>query len=203
MSGICNFEGCQRDTESRGLCAPHAAQARRGVDLKPLRKVVLGTVQDRLEAHTDRGDGCWIWTGGMSRGGYGAMGVDGRMLPAHRVAYELEYGPIAPGLVIDHKCFTHSCVRPDHLQSVTHKQNIENRSGLDKNNTSGVRGVSWDRKNSRWQAKVHHFGKVVHVGRFERLEDAEAAVVAKRNELFSNNTLDRNPAHLWTLAGEA
>lgn len=43
---------------------------------------------------------------------------------AHRYAYELAYGPIAEGLVIDHLCRNKPCVRPDHLEAVTNAENI-------------------------------------------------------------------------------
>lgn len=54
---------------------------------------------------------------------------------------------------------------------------------------SGVRGVYRDR--GKWVAQVKHEGRAVHVGRFDRIEDAEAAVVARRNELFSNSLADQ------------
>lgn len=42
---------------------------------------------------------------------------------AHRFYYEKAYGEIPAGIVIDHKCRTRSCVRPDHLQAVTTTEN--------------------------------------------------------------------------------
>lgn len=73
---------------------------------------------------------------------------------------------------------------------MTHKQNTENRAGAPANSTTGVRGVYFISKN-RYEAKVRHNGKRIHVGRFDTLEEAEAAVIAKRNELYTHNDLDR------------
>ena len=57
---------------------------------------------------------------------------------------------------------------------------------------SGVRGVHF-RNDLRkpWVAVVTHNGKAVRVGSFNSVEEAEAAVIAKRNELFTHNDLDR------------
>ena len=51
--------------------------------------------------------------------GYGIVTV-----LAHRLAYELTYGPIPEGLTLHHICETTDCVNPDHLQPVTHAQNL-------------------------------------------------------------------------------
>jgi hypothetical protein len=76
---------------------------------------------------------------------------------------------------------------------VSHKQNKENLRGASKNSKSGARGVWWHKSSNRWQARVGHDGKQVHVGYFGTIAEAEAeaAVIAKRNELFTHNDLDR------------
>jgi len=42
----------------------------------------------------------------------------------HRLTYEALVGPIPPGLVIDHLCRVPECVNPDHLEPVTHAENL-------------------------------------------------------------------------------
>jgi hypothetical protein len=84
-----------------------------------------------------------------------------------------------------------NCVNPDHLRPVTHKQNHENRAGPQRNGHSGVRGVTWNKKNQAWQAQVKHHQKTHYAGIFDTVEEAEAAVIAKRNELFTHNDRDR------------
>lgn len=79
--------------------------------------------------------GCWIWTGPMDRNGYGLDGGARKTL-AHRVAYRELVGEIAPGLELDHLCRVRHCVRPDHLQPVTHRENM-------------LRGNGWAGKNAR------------------------------------------------------
>lgn len=43
---------------------------------------------------------------------------------AHRQAYEDAYGPIPDGLEIDHVCRNPSCINPEHLEAVTHAENM-------------------------------------------------------------------------------
>lgn len=72
-------------------------------------------------------DGCWGWTAEKIYSGYGRFrlpGRNGRKVLAHRLSYEMFVGPIATGLHIDHTCRNRSCVNPDHLETVTHQENV-------------------------------------------------------------------------------
>lgn len=59
--------------------------------------------------------GCWHWTAGQDRSGYGAISYRGKMLKAHRVSWELHRGDVPSGMFVCHSCDTPACVRPDHL----------------------------------------------------------------------------------------
>lgn len=83
--------------------------------------------QARFEKFVARQEhGCWEWTGARNDDGYGRFFLSGNK-HAHRVAYELAVGPIAPGLVIDHLCRNRCCVNPEHMEPVTRAEN--NRRG--------------------------------------------------------------------------
>lgn len=77
----------------------------------------------RFIAKVDKTDTCWLWTAAMTPLGYGRFRA-GRLLQAHRWSYEYHVGPIPDGLVLDHLCRTPRCVNPDHLEPVTHRENI-------------------------------------------------------------------------------
>lgn len=149
------------------------------------------STEERFWAKVRQGapDECWIWTG-TAPDGYGQFRVGAKKVKAHRFAYALASGqPIAPGIQIDHRCHNTICVNPSHLREATNKQNCENFSGAMSNSKSGVRGVY--PHGARWRAQVGHNYQKIHLGIFDTVEAAEAAVIAKRLELFTFNEIDR------------
>lgn len=68
--------------------------------------------------------GCWLWTGPMFWNGYGHISAAtfGTTL-AHRAFYEAHRGPIIER-DLDHLCRVRQCVNPEHLEPVTHSENI-------------------------------------------------------------------------------
>ncbi len=79
------------------------------------------------KATPDPASECWLWTAARYPNGYGTIRIDGtpgRMVSAHRLAYEKLIGPIPEGLEIDHLCRQRSCVNPAHLEPVTHAENV-------------------------------------------------------------------------------
>jgi len=150
-----------------------------------------GPLEERFAAKIDKSGECWEWTASINGAGYGQIGNQGTVLLAHRVAYELENGPIPDGLVIDHICRRRSCVRPSHLRAVTQKQNAENAPSVT-GSTTGIRGVYPVTKSGKFAAIVIHNRERHYIGgHFATVAEAEAAVIAKRNELHTCNELDR------------
>ena len=91
-------------------------------------------VQERFWAKVRKTDGCWLWTGSHNGLGYGTIRSVGRKMYVHRYSYELLVGPIPAGLELDHLCRVPGCVNPDHLEPVTHAENLRRgrlaRAGL-------------------------------------------------------------------------
>ena len=146
---------------------------------------------DRFWAKVEKTEACWNWTASKMTNGYGQVWFGDEKLLSHRASYILANGPIPDGMHVDHICHNRGCVNPEHLRLTTAKQNGEHRVGAPSNSVSGIRGVRWRERDKRWTAHVTHNGKQHHVGTFLSAEDAQSAVIAKRNELFTHNNLDR------------
>jgi hypothetical protein len=144
-------------------------------------------VEERFWAKVDKSGDCWEWTAGKTKLGYAR--IDN--IYAHRLSWEMANGPIPDKGEIDHICHNPCCVNPDHLRLATRKQNIENHSGPKKNCKSGVRGVYLHKQTGKWRPLVRHDGVIYYLGLYHDLAEAEAVVIAKRNELHSFNNADR------------
>lgn len=141
--------------------------------------------RERFWSKVDKSGECWVWAGAKPTN-YGKFDKT----PAHRLSWEMHNGPIPEGMYIDHICHTKRCVRPEHLRLATPKQNLEHVK-LSAANTSGYRGVVWNKKSGYWQAVVVHNYHRHFLGFFDTAEEADAAARAKRLELYTHNEIDR------------
>ncbi|MDB5317106.1 MAG: endonuclease [Rhodospirillales bacterium] len=110
-------------------------------------------VLERLEQRTNiLPSGCWVWTGRLTRDGYGQMSVRGRTEGAHRLSYRAHHGGIPQGLQIDHLCRNRACLNPAHLRAVTHRVNTMAGFGVGALNaakTACLRGHQFTGENHR------------------------------------------------------
>lgn len=150
------------------------------------------SASDRFWSKVDKSKSCWIWTAATSTNGYGVFAERrGNQKRAHRVAYEMEVGPIPRGMVLDHRCHNRLCVNPGHLRPVTQKQNGEHRAGPPLHSRTGVLGVSLREDRGLYVVRVGHNGEEFHGGQFATLQEAAEAARQLRLSLFTHNDVDR------------
>lgn len=126
----CSVEGCDRNARKYGMCTSHGSRYKRHGDpliVKHMR--VDGPDETRwMKKVVVESPGCWIWIAGKNVG-YGQYFAWGRMWGAHRFVYTLLVGPVPDGLELDHLCRVRACVNPDHLEPVTHEENVRRGAG--------------------------------------------------------------------------
>lgn len=69
-------------------------------------------------------DKCWEWLGNKNGNGYGQFKKFGQVIRLHKFSYEFFKGRVPKGLEIDHLCRIRHCFNPNHLEAVTHQENI-------------------------------------------------------------------------------
>lgn len=107
--------------------------------------------------------------------GYVKICIDGIQVLAHRAAWAHVTGEW-PEHEIDHKNLNPSDNSWDNLRPAERWQNHANRPAY-KNNTSGFKGVSWQKARSMWQAQISHRDRNYSLGVYPTREEAHAVYV--------------------------
>lgn len=137
--------------------------------------------------------GKWFWRiskGGIAAGtdagtlvsnGYIKIGIDRKKYLAHRLAWFYTMG-VWP-TEIDHIDLNKQNNKWLNLRVANRSQNMGNTM-IRKNNTSGHKGVRWNKKSNKWVANITIDRKVTHIGLYDRMEDAIEAYQSKAVEHF-------------------
>lgn len=179
MSLNCSVSFCELSAKKKGLCMRHYKQMRR------CGKILLRTIRDpneiiiegelcRMKLYNIKGDVVGItlidkddldkvkgikW---CLSGGYIIRGGGKKALSLHRHIL----GADEHGTDIDHINHYGLDNRKINLRLATRSQNNQNQK-LRNCNTSGYKGVSWDKERKKWQCRIGLNEKTIHLGRFK------------------------------------
>jgi hypothetical protein len=99
--------------------------------------------------------GCWLWKGKLNRDGYARSGNR----EVHRFTYEVYRCGIPEGLEIDHLCHVRHCVNPDHLEPVTHAENVQRGILVRPAISHCKNGHPYDEENTYWRPSSRKGGR--------------------------------------------
>ena len=174
-----------------------------------------GTTQSRLKECLDYDPetGVFTWkirksyntkvggaAGGKGANRYHSIAVDGVQYATHRLAWLYVHG-VWPIDQIDHINGDKLDNRLANLREANNSVNQQNIP-IQKNNTSGYTGVSWNKRLNKWIAQIYSNGKNHFLGSFNNPVDANAArVIAKMR--FHTPVPTTAPARLKPVSGDA
>lgn len=113
--------------------------------------------------------------------GYARVRIEGVLYYMHRVAWLYMTGDW-PSDEIDHINGNRSDNTFSNLREATSEQNKHN-VGLCATNTSGFKGVSWDKRDRRWYPYIWVNNKKRHLGSFSSAEEAHKAYTTAAQRL--------------------
>ena len=134
--------------------------------------------------------------GSIMKIGYREISIDGTQYYAHRLAVLYMTGRW-PTDQVDHRNGDSLDNRWCNLRNASCAQNQHNQK-RQRINTSGFKGVSFDKRYNRWRSQIRANGKRYWLGSFKTAEAAHAAYSAKSNELhgeFANPSGGLRPNH--------
>lgn len=128
---------------------------------------------------------CGLWVAGSVVGtkdkdGYSITHFSGRQWKVHHLVWIYHYG--YKPVMIDHINRNKSDNRIENLREATKSLNAYN-TGLQINNTSGCKGVSWNERLKKWHAYIGSKKTRKHIGFFTTLQEAENARFNKEKEM--------------------
>ena len=144
----------------------------------------------------DPDTGLWTWlvrrgkakvgsiAGCLDGDGYVQIQIDSVQYKAHNLAFLWMLGRW-PRPTCDHEDLVKTNNKWNNLREAIPSQQIANQA-ISSRNTSGFRGVSFDKKNKKWRTSTKINGRYVHIGRFETPEEAHAAYTITVRTVFGD-----------------
>jgi hypothetical protein len=157
---------------------------------KEMRDLTVDLLKETFEYNKETGDLIWkirkqkvvkgAIAGSIVPEGYRVIQLNAKFYKAHRLVYLMHKGYLPKTL--DHINGDRADNRIENLRAVSAGQNQHNRK-LNSNNTSGYKGVAWDKENKNWTTYINLEGRRIFLGYYSTPEEADKVVRKAREEL--------------------
>jgi hypothetical protein len=124
--------------------------------------------------------------GKRTQSGYWSIRMNRKSVMAHRLAWLHVHGSWPVG-EIDHVNGQRMDNRISNLRDVGRAVNMQNRRAPSTGTRSGVLGVTW--QNGKWAARITVNRRLIQLGRFDSVGEAESAYVAAKRALHEGCTI--------------
>lgn len=192
VADYCTLKGCTNKYEAKGFCVKHYKRFKkygnpnipsrydtrvghiRGVDVY----IPLGASgKDGFALVTQQDKWVEIYKWHKSNSGYAAARIEGKLIMMHRLLLSCP-----EGCEIDHINRDKLDNRRNNLRIVDRTTNSLN-TNLRNTNTSGYKGVSWNKSARKYSARFQYRGTDYYLGLFKDPQKAHLAYQAKVTEL--------------------
>ena len=129
--------------------------------------------------------------GSVDGKGYLHVNICGTLHRVHRIVYLMHFGEEPSH--IDHRNGVRTDNRPCNLRAADDQRNAGN-TGLNRNNTSGFRGVSRNSRSGKYHAQIKLHGRQTYLGRFDTPEEASARYAEAARKHFGDFVRDFSDA---------
>lgn len=144
------------------------------------------TTQEEAAALFEYRDGALYWktnrgyskvmdkpVGSKTANGYLESKINGKGFKVHRMVFLLHHGWLPE--MVDHIDGDRTNNAIENLRAATAQNNKFNQK-LYKCNTSGVKGVSWNKEHNKWSAQISYNRRKKFLGRYDTVEEAAEVV---------------------------
>lgn len=132
--------------------------------------------------------------GSVNTAGDVAVGFQGKTYTCARIVWMLVHGvDPGPDRDIDHVDRDRSNLRLENLRLADGGQVMATR-GLRADNKTGAKGVRFDKRRGRYEARIGYQGRRIHIGTFSTVEEAAQAYAEKAKELYGEFAHCPSPA---------
>lgn len=117
--------------------------------------------------------------GTFNKSGYEVISINSRKYHTHRLIFLYHKGYMPK--FVDHKDHNKLNNNIGNLRKCTKSENAYNRT-IQKNNTSGVKGVSWNKAAKKWRTQLKFNKKIIYIGEYKDINQAKEAIFEAREK---------------------